>query len=370
VIASAPLAHNQPQTAATPATKTGPVSLVLVGCGAVSRLFYLPALRELARHDLVRTVAVVDPVPAARDELGAALGARAFADVPTALAAGGELAVLATPPRFHREQAETCFAAGFDVLCEKPLAPTAAEADAIAAAALRSDRLLAAGHYKRFMPAHRALRHLIAHATFGPLCSVAIAEGGKFSWPAATDSFFRREQTPGGVLLDIGVHVLDLLLWWLGEPIDFAYADDARDGLEANCHLTAAFAGGVQAEVRLSRDWKTANTYVFRFERATVHCRVNASNHLELTLDGLPMTFAAELRDPLPPRAAAPTAPLETNAQAFIAQLVDVCAAVRERRAPFVTGASAAAAVRWIEACYARRRPLAEPWQVSADDQV
>lgn len=370
MIASASTASQPLPAAAAPAAKSGPVSLVLVGCGAVSRLFYLPALRELARHGLARTVAVVDPVAAARDELAAALGARAFADLPSALAAGGELAVLATPPRFHREQAETCFAAGFDVLCEKPLAPTAAEADAIAAAAARTGRLLAAGHYKRFMPAHRALRHLIEHGTFGPLRSVAIAEGGKFSWPAATDSFFRREQTPGGVLLDIGVHVLDLLLWWLGEPAEFSYADDARDGLESNCLLTARYATGVRAEVRLSRDWKTANTYVFRFEHATVHCRVNASNHLELTLDGLPMTFAAELRDPLPPRAAAPTAPLETNAQAFIAQLVDVCAAVRERRAPFVTGASAAAAVRWIEACYARRRPLAEPWQTPTDGQA
>ena len=172
------------------------------------------------------------------------------------------------------------------------------------------------------------------------------------------------------MLLDIGVHVLDLLLWWLGEPVAFTYADDARDGLEANCLLAAEFATGVRAEVRLSRDWKTANTYVLRFERATVHCRVNASNHLELTLDGLPMTLAAELRDPLPPRAAPPTAPLETNAQSFLAQLVDVCAAVRERRPPLVTGASAAAAVRWIEACYARRRPLAEPWQTAADDRA
>lgn len=343
-----------------------PVPLLLVGCGAVSRLFYLPALRELAKLGHLRVVAVVDPNAAARDALARDLGAQACADLPSALGLGAQLAVLATPPRFHREQTEAAFAAGLDVLCEKPLAPTAADAEAMVAAATRTGRMLAAGQYKRFMPAHRALRLLIERQPFGQLLAVDIAEGGKFAWPAATDSFFRREQTPGGVLLDIGVHVLDLLLWWLGEPLDFSYADDARDGLEANCLLTATFAEGVRATVRLSRDWKTPNTYVFRFTRATVHCRVNASNQLELTLAELPMTFAAELREPLPPRAAPPTAALETNPQAFVGQLADVCAAVAERRAPFVPGASAVGAVRWIERCYRDRRPLPEPWQTPA----
>lgn len=338
------------------------VPIVLVGCGAVSRLFYQPALRELARLGLAHTVAVVDPSERARYELGRALDTHACPDLPKALGLGPRLAVLATPPKFHREQAAACFAAGLDVLCEKPLAPTAADAAAMVAAARDSGRLLAAGHYKRFMPAHRAVKHFIESRTFGTLQSVEIAEGGKFSWPAATDSFFRAEQTPGGVLLDIGVHVLDLLLWWLGEPASFTYADDARDGLEANCRLDAVFTGGTNVTVRLSRDWRTANTYVFRFEHATIHSRVNASNQLELTFDGVPMTFAAELRDPLPAEPVAASAALETNPQAFIAQLVDVCSAVREGRAPFVTGASAAGAVSWIEECYTARTALAEPW--------
>jgi predicted dehydrogenase len=339
-----------------------PVALVLVGCGAVSRLFYLPALQELARHGIARTVAVVDPVPAAREELARALGAHACATTAEAFALGAQLAVLATPPRFHREQAEAAFAAGLDVLCEKPLAANTADAAAMTAAAASTGRLLAAGHYKRFMPAHRALKLLIERQTFGPLQTVEIAEGGKFAWPAATDSFFRREQTPGGVLLDIGVHVLDLLLWWLGEPLRFTYADDAANGLEANCLLHSDHPGNVRATMRLSRDWKTANTYVFRFARATVHCRVNASNRLELTLDDLPMTLAAELRDPLQPDNPAPTTALESNPQAFIAQLVDVCSAVREHRTPFVPGAEAARAIAWIEQCYADRTALAQPW--------
>ena len=345
------------------ASPSAPVPVVLVGCGAVSQLFYAPALRALEGTGHLRVVGLVDPAERARRELQQKFPAARAADSLAGLATGGaQLAIIATPPNFHREHAEAAFAAGLDVLCEKPLAPSATQGAAMVAAANGAGRILAAGHYKRFFPAHRALKLLIQQQTFGALQSVEIAEGGKFGWPAATDSFFRKEQTAGGVLLDIGVHVLDLLLWWLGDPLQFAYADDAEGGLEANCRFTGEFPAGVRVRMQLSRDWTTANCAVFRFARATVHCRVNAANHLELTLDGLGMTFAAELRDPMPRSPAPTTSALETGPQAFIAQLVDVCAAVQARRAPMVPGAEALRVVRLIEQCYLVRSALPQPW--------
>lgn len=344
-------------------TPLSPVPVVLVGCGAVSQLFYAPALRALEGTGHLKVVGLVDPSDRARRELQGKFPSAHAKDSLVGLAAGGaQLAIIATPPNFHREHAETAFIAGLDVLCEKPLASSATQGAAMVAAASNAGRILAAGHYKRFFPAHRALKHFIQQQPFGPLQSVEIAEGGKFGWPAATDSFFRKEQTAGGVLLDIGVHVLDLLLWWLGEPVNFAYADDADGGLEANCRFTGEFPGGVRARVQLSRDWATPNCAVFRFTRATVHCRVNAANQLELTFNGLPMTFAAELREPLPGSPAPATAPLETNPQAFIAQLVDVCSAVQARRAPMVPGSEALRVIRLIEQCYLVRNVLSQPW--------
>lgn len=345
-----------------------PLPVVLIGCGAVSQQFYGPALHALEAANVLRVIALVDPMPAARRPLQAlfprALSVKNTEEILTVTA--DALAIIATPPRFHAVQTEAAFAAGLHVLCEKPLAATSLEAERMIAAAARADRVLAAGHYKRFFPAHRALKILIERGIFGPLRSIEIVEGGKFSWPAATDSFFRRDQTPGGVLLDTGVHVLDLLLWWLGDPVTFRYADDAFGGLEANCRLEATFPKDVSVSVHLSRDWATPNCAFFRFNRAAVHCRVNASNRLELVLDGLPMTFAAELRAPLPAEPAPATAPLETNPQAFIAQLVDVCEAIRSHRAPAVTGTDGLRALRWIERCYADRAPLDQSWLAHA----
>lgn len=346
-----------------------PIPVVLVGCGAVSRLFYQPALQELARHKILRTVAVVDPSVAARDILARELSAKPCATLAEGLASGARLAIIATPPKFHREQSEAVFSAGLDVLCEKPLASSSADGESMVASAVRAGRLLAAGHYKRFMPAHVALKHFISNQTFGAVTSIEMAEGGKFGWPAATDSFFRKEQTPGGVLLDIGVHVFDLLLWWLGDPSEFTYWDDALDGLEANCRFNGVFAGGERVTLRLSRDWATPQCYVFRFERATIHCRVNASNQLELTFDGVPMSFAAELRDPLPTVPAPPTEALETNPQAFIAQLMDVCAAIRTGRPPAITGGDGLRAIKLIERCYARRQALPQAWMTALPSQ-
>ena len=351
------------------AVKKSKIQIILVGCGAVSQQFYAPALAGIGKVAQAEVVGLVDPNIVARDVLARRFSAACVGNrietIGKTIAPSGCLCIIATPPKYHLPIALQAFNRGWHVLCEKPIASTSIEATEMTTAAKRAQRLFAIGHYKRFMPSHRAIKSLIESKTLGRLNNVDIAEGGKFIWPAATDSFFRKEETPGGVFLDIGVHVLDLLLWWLGKPTSFEYADDARDGLEANSLLTAEFQQignseqfPVRVRVRLSRDWETANCYVFQFEKAVIHSRVNESNRLELTFDDIPMTFAAELRDRLPRQQAARTMALETNAQAFIAQLEDIFAAIRGNRVPLVTGEDGAAAVHWIEQCYKARKSL------------
>lgn len=345
---------------------SAPIPTIIIGCGAVARQFYGPALREAERLGWARVAGLADPSELARAELARVFpGAEARAGLAELNLGEGALVIVASPPRFHREHVLTALARGWHVLCEKPMASSAAECEEMVRAATAAGRVLAVGHYKRFFPNHAWLKAVIAAGEAGPLGglrSVRIREGGKFSWPAASDSFFRAEQTPGGVLLDIGVHVLDLLRWWLGEPGRIEYADDARGGLEANARLRAEFspsgAGGtVAVDMRLSRDWATENVYVFRFARGEARLRVNRANRLELRYDGLEGGLEGELRDGKG-RARA------TDPQAFIAQLGDVCAAVREGRAPAVPGAEGAQVMGLIERCYAERTALAESWRV------
>jgi predicted dehydrogenase len=333
-----------------------PLPVVLVGCGAVSQLFYAPALRALEAAGELRVVAVVDPVGIARARLHQVFPRAASGSAPAlAEAPRGSLAIVASPPRYHAQHTIDALARGWHVLCEKPMAATGAEAGRMIAAAEASGLVLAIGHYKRFFPSSRQLKFLCGPAgPLGALQSFSIAEGGPFSWPAASPAFFQRTETPGGVLLDIGVHVLDLLLWWLGEPSDFAYADDAMGGLEANARVSLRF-GTVAGRVQLSRDWATAQRYEFEFERGGIAWTVNDANGLGLTLRGAPYALRGTLHG-------ADGTAAETNPQCFIAQLQQVVAAVRNRTPVLVDGREGARALRLVEACYARRTLLDQPW--------
>jgi predicted dehydrogenase len=333
-----------------------PLSLVLVGCGAVSQLFYRPALLALAGRGLVRVAAVVDPAEPARRLLQSAFpGAQAAAAMTEVDAPHGSLALIASPPVWHARQTIAALARGWHVLCEKPMAATSAEGERMVAAAEAAGLILAIGHYKRFFPSSRYLKYLCqSTAMLGSLRSFSITEGGPFAWPATSPSFFKKSETPGGVLLDIGVHVLDLLLWWLGDPADFTYTDDAMGGLEANAVLAMRF-GAVTGHIQLSRDWATAQRYDFEFTHGRASWIVNEANRLSVTVDGAPFTLQGTLGD-------ADGTVAATNPQSFIAQLQHVVHAIRTATPVLVNGQDGVRVLRLIEACYARKQLLTQPW--------
>lgn len=337
-----------------------PADIVLIGCGAVGRLFYQPALLELSRCGELRVAALVDPAESTRAVLGERYPeAQSVSALENAGAPAGSLAIIASPPRLHAEHTLAALARGWHVLCEKPMATTSVDCEKMIRAAAISRRLLAVGHYKRFFPASAYLRELIQEKTLGPLRSFNIQEGGPFRWPAASPSFFRREETPGGVLLDIGVHVIDLLLWWLGEPAAFEYSDDAMGGLEANAVLDLSFTTGTTGRIQLSRDWTTRQLYHFEFEHGTVDWTVNQANGLTLKLNGLGRLAGTLVNSE--------DLPAYTNPQSFIAQLQNVLGAMRNEQALLVNGREGARAVQLIEACYSRRQLLAQPWLEPAE---
>jgi predicted dehydrogenase len=352
-------------------SSSSPRRVILVGCGAVARQFYVPALRALQNAGLIRVSAIVDPAVTARE-----LIARSFpkagqaASLEQTTAPAGTLAIIASPPGFHAAQTITAFERGWHVLCEKPMASTLAESESMVAAAQRHQRLLAVGLYKRFFPSSRYLRGLCRDWALGPLMHFNIAEGGPFRWPAGP-SFFDRTQTRGGVLFDIGVHVFDLLAWWLGEPATIRYADDAMGGLETNSFVQLTYPGGAQGQVHLSRDWPTAQQYRFVFERGIVTWKVNDANGLSVQVSGAPAALQGTLvdaqSDPLQIGPGVTPQPLETNAQCFILQIANVVAAIAGDETLLVPGEEGLHSIKLIEHCYAHRVLVEQPWLTAAE---
>lgn len=335
-----------------------PPRVGIIGCGAVVENYYAPALRALERSGDLQVAGLVDPVEARTARIaGFFPGARRCVKLPAREEI--ELAIVATPVRFHHETAVELLARGTAVLCEKPIAANCAEAESMVAAAREGGAVFAVGMFRRFFPALQMIQQFQAGQTFGRLRRLEIQEGGPFNWPAATPSFFDPKQAGGGVLLDVGVHVLDVLDWWLGEPRSVAYTDDAAGGLEANCRIQLHYGAGgdaIEGRVLLSRDWKTSNTWRLEFERATVVWRVGQADRLEICPQGSALWLAGQLEVD----GSAGRAPADTYLQAFTRQLADVLECLKQGRKPRVGGEEALRSLRLIERCYRTRGGLKE----------
>lgn len=332
-----------------------PLRLALVGCGAVSELYYAPALLEALKYIQVEIVAICDPSVVRLDVLHKFFPfARCFTDLNQALILQPDAAIVASPPRFHAVQATALFAAGSHVLCEKPMASSVSEAESMIIAASAAQRVLAIGLFRRFLPALRFIHSLIIGGALGPVRSFVFSEGGPFSWPATSPSFFQKQYSQGGVLLDLGVHVLDLVCWWFGEPNNFIYADDAMGNLEANSHLSMTFSKGVTGDVRLSRDTKIRNNYIIDFERGQVLWSIGDGNHLDLRLNGVPFQLCSELHSQNTLAA--------SYQHSFVNQLLNFFAASLGLEDVIVPGEEAIRSMRLIESCYRERKLMEMPW--------
>jgi predicted dehydrogenase len=159
--------------------------------------------QKLSARDDVKLLAVVDPLPAARNRLAAETRVRAVADHRELL---GEIdaAVIAAPTRLHHRIALDYLHSGIHLLVEKPLAPALAEADELVAAARRSRVVLQVGHVERFNPAMTVATHY--------------ARNPKYI-EATRASGFTFRSTDIGVVLDLMIHDLDLILRMVRSPL-------------------------------------------------------------------------------------------------------------------------------------------------------
>lgn len=334
--------------------------VALSGCGAVSRLYYAPALKLLEHEGLISLTGVFDPDCESAKAL-AAVGKAAvtYADFDALIGDAPDLVIVASPPRFHADQAVAALRAGVAVHCEKPLALSGPEGRRILEAAEASGRLLTVGLMRRAFPAVRAVGELLDRQTIGSLQSIEIFEGGPFSWPVRSPRYFTREESGGGVLRDLGPHVLDLLVQWFGEPELVAYSDDADGGVEANCLLELRW-GDTPCSIRLSRDWERPHHHVFTGTQGGISWVPYEPCELRIRAGEEPERCVKVAAFEIP---AIPGGPSGDFEHAFATALRE---AVEQQKAGTtdVTGRSTSLDVlELIDRCYERRRPMDESWR-------
>lgn len=151
-------------------------------------------------------VAVVDANSTTRAEAVARFGVTGFASVDDLLAAdlGLHAATVCVPTVGHAAVAGQLLSAGLDILIEKPLTTTLAEADALIQLAARNGRILAAGHLERFNPAVTAALPRLTRPMF---------------FEAHRLSVFTPRSLDVDVVLDLMIHDLDILLTMAASPV-------------------------------------------------------------------------------------------------------------------------------------------------------
>jgi predicted dehydrogenase len=162
---------------------------------------------ELERAgEAVRLLGIVDTDPARADALAQEFGCRGFGSLNQLLTTHSELqaASVAVPTVHHLRVARELMEAGVDVLIEKPLASSLAEADELVRLAAERERVAQVGHLERFNPAVRATAALITQPMFFEVHRLSI-----FS-PRSLDI---------DVVLDLMIHDLDVVLSFVDSPV-------------------------------------------------------------------------------------------------------------------------------------------------------
>jgi len=289
------------------------VRVAIVGCGDFGRN-HVRVYRELGAE----IAGIYDTDRARREQVAAEFGVPALDGI-EGLTGRVDAASVAVPTVSHAQAGCALLAQGIDVLVEKPMASSLAEADELIAAAQRHGRILQVGHLERFNPGLVAAQPHVGRPLFFEVHRLGI-----FS-PRSLDV---------DVIYDVMIHDLDILLTLVGEPV----VDVRAVGIPVVtkrvdiAHARLEFSGGAVANVTASRV-STERVRKLRFFQTHEYLSVDFARRDAMRIrvagtseSGMPQ-FAFEKL------AAEPVEPLRAELEAFLES-------VRSRRTPLVDGAA------------------------------
>lgn len=242
-----------------------PIKVGIIGCGAIGQRRHIP---EIVANPDAKLVAICDANEARVKEIAAQYGCKAYTDYKQMLASEKlDAAIVCGPNKLHAPQTLDVLAAGLHVLCEKPMATTREEAQAMIAAAKKAGKNLMVGHNQRLMAPHVCAKRILDSGRLGKVLSfrTAFAHPGPEYWSVDNNAntwFFKKGVASMGVTGDLGVHKADLVRWLLGQEftevsavittLDKRYPDGTLIDIDDNAILTLKSKDGVVGTVTVS----------------------------------------------------------------------------------------------------------------------
>jgi len=303
------------------------IKLVVIGCGAVVEKFHLPAL---AKIKTVKIEALVDidfdrlkqlkklyKVPIITNNYHNALKRTDFS-------------LIALPNFLHAPVAIDCLNQGNHVFCEKPMAINFSEANKMIRASIKNRKKLAIGLTRRQFKINQEIKTKLENNYFGKIKSFKYEEGVPFNWPLHTLYAFNKKQAGGGVLIDMGAHVIDLIVWLFGQPDKIEYFDNSYGGIESDCLINLKI-GSIKGRIELSRSRTLTNIFKIKGEKKSLSIPA-ADTGKESFEDGI------------------------------YNELFKFIKAIENNNNDYISGQEAIKSIKTIDYCYRNKKQLKEPW--------
>jgi predicted dehydrogenase len=242
-----------------------PLGIGIIGAGVVGEM----RARTVRRNPATWLAAVAD-VDLARAGQVAGSGStvavadyRALVEHPKV-----EAVIVSSPVHLHEDMALAAIAAGKDVLCEKPLSNTLASCRRMVEAAAAAGRVLAVGFNHRYYPSFRFLKQLVERGTLGPVDHVRAFGGHEGMSQFRAPWMYERATLGGGAMMDVGIHVADLVGYLGFEPREVTAVVTngvwSVPGSEDNALVIARTADGVP--ILYQATWSEWKGYRLRVE--------------------------------------------------------------------------------------------------------
>ncbi len=235
---------------------SGKFRVGILGTGAISQIVHLPTLTQMRG---VEVACVSDADGAKAKTLAERFGVPETHATDEALLLDGGLdaVVVASPSHLHEEHATAGLRAGKHVLVEKPLSLNAEGASRVIEEAKKADRVVMVALNNRYRPDARALRPFVRGGELGEVFHVRTGSLNRKVRTARPTWRHHPDTAGGGVLMDLGVQMLDLALWMVDFPrIERVVAHAHRSpGMQVEDGATALFRSESGLAISLDVTW-------------------------------------------------------------------------------------------------------------------
>ena len=198
------------------------LNIGVIGCGKIAQVRHIP---EYAANENCTLTAFFSPNAKRAEDMAAKYGGKVYSSAEELFADPEIDAVSICAANYaHAELSIKALEAGKHVLCEKPMAVTLEDCEAMLAAAEKAGKRLMIGQNQRLAKAHLCAKELLEQGEIGKVVSFrsSFGHGGPETWsisPGKDTWFFDKKRAAMGAMADLGIHKTDLLRFLLGQDV-------------------------------------------------------------------------------------------------------------------------------------------------------